>query len=136
MPITDTSLYSEYAAVVLSTVLTNEWLRTVRCLFCYCDHNCNHSTFLCKWYCSYNLTIEKKAQNIWTEYTILSVSDSCFRTFQKENLREEDNLSTRDKGPVPNVSFVQRFYCSSLQVLVECLSAGGNTDFDDEVGNE
>ena len=28
----------------------------------------------------------------------------------KENLREEDNLSTRDKCPVPNVSFVRRFY--------------------------
>ena len=29
-----------------------------------------------------------------------------------ENLREEDNLSTRDKWPVPNVSFVRRFYCT------------------------
>ena len=28
-----------------------------------------------------------------------------------ENLREEDNLSTKDNWPVPNVSFVQRFYC-------------------------
>ena len=31
----------------------------------------------------------------------------------KENLREEDNLSTRDNWPVPNVSFVRRFYCSA-----------------------
>ena len=30
----------------------------------------------------------------------------------KENLREEDNLSTRDNWPVPNVSFVRRFYCT------------------------
>ena len=29
----------------------------------------------------------------------------------KENLREEDNLSTGDNWPVPNVSFVRRFYC-------------------------
>ena len=29
----------------------------------------------------------------------------------KENLREEDNLSTRDNWPAPNVSFVRRFYC-------------------------
>ena len=29
----------------------------------------------------------------------------------KQNLREEDNLSTRDKWPIPKVSFVQRFYC-------------------------
>ena len=29
----------------------------------------------------------------------------------KENLQEEDNLSTRDNQPVPNVSFVRRFYC-------------------------
>ena len=29
----------------------------------------------------------------------------------KENLREEDNLSTRDNWPVPKVSFVRRFYC-------------------------
>ena len=48
IPITDTSRYSGYAAVVLSTVLANEWLRTIECLFCYCCHNCNHSTFLCK----------------------------------------------------------------------------------------
>ena len=29
----------------------------------------------------------------------------------KQNLREEDNLSTRDKWPVPKVSSVRRFYC-------------------------
>ena len=29
----------------------------------------------------------------------------------KENLREEDNLSTRDNWPVPKVSFVRWFYC-------------------------
>ena len=28
------------------------------------------------------------------------------------NLREEDNLSTRDKWPVPKVSSLQRFYCN------------------------
>ena len=31
----------------------------------------------------------------------------------KQNLREEDNLSTRDKWPVPKVSSVRRFYCKS-----------------------
>ena len=30
----------------------------------------------------------------------------------KQNLREEDNLSTRDKWSVPKVSSVRRFYCS------------------------
>ena len=30
----------------------------------------------------------------------------------KQNLWEEDNLSTRDKWPVPKVSSVRRFYCS------------------------
>ena len=29
----------------------------------------------------------------------------------KENLQEEDNFSTRDNWPVPNVSFVRRFHC-------------------------
>ena len=29
----------------------------------------------------------------------------------KQNLREEDNLSTKDKWPVPKVSSVRRFYC-------------------------
>ena len=29
----------------------------------------------------------------------------------KQNLREEDNLSTRDKWHVLKVSFVRRFYC-------------------------
>ena len=29
----------------------------------------------------------------------------------KQNLREEDNLSTRDKWPAPKVSSVRRFYC-------------------------
>ena len=32
----------------------------------------------------------------------------------KENLREEDNLSTRDNWPVPNVSFVRRFCCNKI----------------------
>ena len=31
----------------------------------------------------------------------------------KQNLREEDNLSTRDKWPVPKVSSVRRFYCKT-----------------------
>ena len=38
-----------------------------------------------------------------------------FRKFPlglKQNLWEEDNLSTRDKWPVPNVSSVRRFYCT------------------------
>ena len=42
---------------------------------------------------------------------------SIFKKFPiglKQNLREEDNLSTRDNQPVPNVSFVRRFYCRCL----------------------
>ena len=35
----------------------------------------------------------------------------------KENLREEDNLSTRDNWPIPNVSFVWRFYCILYLVM-------------------
>ena len=60
----------------------------------------------------------------------------------KENLREEDNLSTRDKWPVPNVSFVRRFCCTSIRDVVICpdfitlccffqkkaVAAGGDTD--------
>ena len=62
-----------------------------------------------------------RIENICTEYIILihfkalSVQFFVFKDFPiglKENLREEDNLSTRDKWPVPNVSFVRRFYCS------------------------
>ena len=34
----------------------------------------------------------------------------------KQNLREEDNLSTRDKWLVPKVSSVRRFYCSMLDI--------------------
>ena len=30
------------------------------------------------------------------------------------NLQEEDNLSTRDKWPVPKVSSLWRFYCNTL----------------------
>ena len=37
----------------------------------------------------------------------------------EENLREEDNLSTRDNWPVPKVSFVWRFYC--IARYVQCL---------------
>ena len=40
-----------------------------------------------------------------------SVIRSRFYCRLKENLREEDSLSTRDNWPVPTVSFVQRFYC-------------------------
>ena len=32
----------------------------------------------------------------------------------KQNLWEDDNLPTRGKLPIPNVSFVQRFYLSAL----------------------
>ena len=39
----------------------------------------------------------------------------------KGNLREEDNLSTRDKWPVPNVSFVVQFYCMPC-LLCTCLN--------------
>ena len=35
----------------------------------------------------------------------------------KANLWEEDNLSTTDNWPVPNVSFVRRFYCSSSSMI-------------------
>ena len=57
--------------------------------------------------CSCHLTIEK---------TIKMKQDGLFFVIKKfpiglkENLKE-DNLSTRDNWPIPNVSFVQRFYC-------------------------
>ena len=41
----------------------------------------------------------------------------------KQNLREEDNLSTRDKWPVPKVSSVRRFYCidcDCISLFVAC----------------
>ena len=41
-----------------------------------------------------------------------------FNTFSqglKQNLREEDDLSTKDKWPVPNVSFVRRFSCTNAE---------------------
>ena len=50
------------------------------------------------------------------EYIIIKTSSVIFVFKQflivlKQNLREEDNLSTRDKWPVPKMSSVQRFYC-------------------------
>ena len=53
--------------------------------------------------------------------TVLSGVPQTYQDFKdfpirlKGNLREEDNLSTRDKWPVPNVSFVRRFYCITPQ---------------------
>ena len=35
----------------------------------------------------------------------------------KQNVREEDNLSTRDKWPVPKVSSVRRFYCITISIV-------------------
>ena len=40
----------------------------------------------------------------------------------KQNLREEDNLSTRDTGPVPNVSFVRRFTVFTMSTYVPVTS--------------
>ena len=54
------------------------------------------------------------------EKTIKMKQNLLFFIFKKfpiglnENLREEDNLSTRDNWPVPNVSFVRRFYCKQM----------------------
>ena len=53
------------------------------------------------------------------EYIIIKTSSVIFVFKQflivlKQNLREEDNLSTRDKWPVPKVSSVQRFYCTNF----------------------
>ena len=44
-----------------------------------------------------------------------------FPIYLKENLREEDNFSTRDNWPVPNVSFVRRFYCIAIQTTKQFL---------------
>ena len=38
----------------------------------------------------------------------------------KENLREEDNLSTKDNWPVPKVSLLRRFYCTCTVPLEYC----------------
>ena len=58
-----------------------------------------------------------QSQNIWTEYIIIMAL--CFLVFFRalQNLREEVNLSTRDKSPIPNVSFVWRFYCTPKYCL-------------------
>ena len=46
----------------------------------------------------------------------------------KENLREEDNLSTRNKWPDPNVFFVQRFYTLFNSIEVEHASKFSKLD--------
>ena len=45
-----------------------------------------------------------------TRNSILKNLSVSYLSFRNENLEEEDNLSTRDKWPVPNMSFVRRFY--------------------------
>ena len=43
----------------------------------------------------------------------------------KENLQEEDNLSTSEKWPIPNVSFVWKVYCTACtQIIVLSYLAG------------
>ena len=51
-------------------------------------------------------------QNILLKISSIIFVFKQFLIGLKQNLREEDNLSTRDKWPVPKVSFVRRFYCS------------------------
>ena len=36
----------------------------------------------------------------------------------KQTPQEEDNLSTRDKWSIPNVSFVRRFYCTNFKHML------------------
>ena len=77
----------------------------------------HYSVFLCKKYCSCHLGIEKAIRMKTHAQNIFNITFKAFKFFfvfkhfpigLKENLRDEDNLSTMD---LPNVSFVQRFYC-------------------------
>ena len=68
----------------------------------------NHYRFFPQLICSYSWK-EPSKLNIYVEYII----HFCLKDFPiglRKPLRE-DNLSTRDKWSVPNLSFVQRFYC-------------------------
>jgi len=44
-------------------------------------------------------------------FPLPSCNRKTIKMKQKINLQEEENLSIRDKWPIPNVSFVLRFYC-------------------------
>ena len=117
--ITDTSVFrTRSAAVVLATVLATNNIRvfTIYVII---------ASFYIFYASSVALTILllKKPSNwsrIWTRiyynntFKRLPSVIFVFKQFLiglKQNLREEDNLSTRDKWPVPKVSSFRRFYC-------------------------
>ena len=132
--ITDTSVFrTRSAAVVLATVLATNNIRvfTIYVII---------ASFYIFYASSVALTILllKKPSNwskIWTRiyynntFKRLPSVIFVFKQFLiglKQNLREEDNLSTRDKWPVPKVSSFRRFYCSSyhtqiLFLLLACM---------------
>ena len=69
--IMDTSIYSGYVAVVLSTVLKNEWLRTNN-NWVFILYNRNHTFFMqvvSSTYCSCHLAIEKKTSKLKYMYS-------------------------------------------------------------------
>ena len=104
--------------------------------FCYKQHSsvylvtiiyyiCNIPSFYIFYASSVALNIEETIklkqnmhQNILNDtFKRLQVLFFVFKQFLiglKQNLREEDNLSTRDKWPIPKVSSVRRFYCIAL----------------------
>ena len=104
-------------SVVLSTVLADEKFRlqiTIQCLLSY-SIIISYSKDLKCYYC-----LCFNCENIDLEW-LHSASFWCFYIFfknspirLKETPWEEDNLFTRVKLPIPNVSFLcRRFYCSS-----------------------
>ena len=76
----------------------------------------HHSLSFMLKHCSCHFAVEKSIKMKQNKY-IFKTSSVIFLPLKrfprgfKENLREEDNLSTRDNWPVPNVSFLRRFYC-------------------------
>ncbi len=46
-----------------------------------------------------------------------------FLAGNEDNLRDRDNLSTKDKRPVPNVSVIRRFTCTKFMPCCTVLHA-------------
>ena len=113
--IKDTSIFwTCSAAVVLATVHANEIFplqTTFECLFCH------YNIFIYVFLLVVLLLSSCYWRNLNQNMIIhLKETSSVFKQFLiglKQNLWEEDNLSARDKWPVPKVSSVWRFYCIS-----------------------
>ena len=104
MPITDTSVFLTRSGGLAS--FSNFVTRRLK------NHSHDISVALAI------LLLKKKNTHQNEAAYIIIIHFRVFFIFKKlptglnENLREEDNLSTMDNWPVPNVSFVRRFYCN------------------------